>query len=515
MLQKNEPHQRCHLCWSPSPSVGGLCNFCQRYQGGLKPDLAQLVRLLEVRLQEGRQALEDNLVRDGERVGWYHHLGERGRTGISSSAYGVHALSLVVPDSSLIREIAQGILNDPHRYVIGAGATLQIAWPMTHEPTTPLVEPTCYVLQQLNQAGVLDANSAEAQASIRWLRSQRRDQAWGPQQSMDPFVYVTALVCQTLSQFCPGTPDLPIALDWLEKAQNDDGGWGELPKDQRSRTWCTANVTLAFILGRSSISKGNEVLGIRWLRENSANWIEPYAVEYEFEIPQDQTRRGRANYRFDALPIVILALLRSGLRPVAPDLLDGINKLLEQQVDGIWLYPYSNQKTIFNLSHAVQGVTEFRKALASPEMLADFYNRMSAIEARQPSDVRAPVRIPSGSRIKSITAVALAILSVFPLIWLLIGSDRLWRLLAQVFLLRNHPVILVSSLSGIMLAVGIVNWVSAKVLFALWVLLITFAVLLSVRGGIWETMAAVSPPLVAALITYLLSWAKERFQNSQ
>ena len=511
MLQKGEPHQRCQLCWSPLPGVWEVCNFCQQYRERINPNLAQLLQLLGGRLREGWRALEENLVRDGERVGWYHHLGERGRAGISSSAYGVHALSLVDPDSPLITEIADKIINDPNRYVVGSGETLHLAWPMTHEPTTPLVEPTCYVLQQLNLAGVLAPKSPEAQASIRWLLSQRRNQAWGPQQLMEPYIYVTALVCQILSRFCPSAPDLPVALDWLEKAQNDDGGWGERPKDQRSRTWPTAHVTLAFILGRGSISKGNYVLGVQWLRANSTKWIEPYAVEYEFDIPQDQTRPGRATYRFDALPIVILALLRSGLRPVAPDLLDGINKLLEQQVDGIWLYPYSNQKTIFNLSHAMQAVTEFRKSLGSPEMLADFYTRMSVIEGQHvesPSPDIALEGISLRTKIRKTAAVALAILATSPIIWLLAGSDKLWRLLTHLFLLRNHPVILIASLSGIMLAAGIGKWVSTKVLFASWGVLITFAVLLSVRGGIWETLAAVSPALAAALIRFLLGEVK-------
>ena len=326
MLRRSVPQHRCKLCWSPLPNVSKerLCHYCYSYDSPTH-DLAHLIQRLDDRLQEGKRALEENLVREGQSVGWYHHLGETGRTGISSSAYGVHALSLVKPHSSLITEITQRILNSPKRHTIGSGPDFQIAWPMTHEPTTPLVEPTCYVLQQLYLAGTLDRNSAEARAAIKWLLSQRNDRAWGPQQIMEPYVYVTALVCQVLSQFCPDNSELPLALNWLEQSRNDDRGWGERPKDQGSRAWCTAHVALAFILGRGDVTKGNDVPGIQWLRENSSRWIEPYTIEYEFDIPRDQTRRGRATYRFDALPIVLLSLLRSGLRPTAPDLLNGIN----------------------------------------------------------------------------------------------------------------------------------------------------------------------------------------------
>jgi peptidoglycan/LPS O-acetylase OafA/YrhL len=166
----------------------------------------------------------------------------------------------------------------------------------------------------------------------------------------------------------------------------------------------------------------------------------------------------------------------------------------------------------------MQAVTEFRKSLGSPEMLADFYTRMSVIEGRHvetPIPVRALEEVPPRSKIRRTTAVALAILSTLPIIWLLAGTDKLWQLLAHLSLLHNHPVILITSLSGIMLAAGIGKWVSAKVLFALWGLLIAFAILLSVRGGVWETLAAVSPALVAALIKFLLSEGKRHRQTSK
>jgi hypothetical protein len=304
-------------------------------------------------------------------------------------------------------------------------------------------------------------------------------------------------------------------LHWLEQAQNPDGGWGERPRDGRSRAWCTAHTMLAFIYGRGTLSKGNEVEGVQWLREHSDSWMEPYNVEYEFDIPADRSRRGRANYRFDALPIVVLALLRSGLRPLAPDLLDGVNKLLEQQVDGVWIYPSSNQKTIFNLSHAMQAVTVFRKSLSSPEMVAELHNRISEMEG-QSAEAAGPGRSQAGSSPRPAIwrrlSVAIALLSAVPVVWALVGADKLGQMLDHLSLLFDHPLPILISLSGIMLAARIGRWISTKVWLALWSLLLVFALLLSVHGGVWKTLAAVLPPLVAALVTYLLREFKKRGQ---
>lgn len=518
MLSERIIGQNCQMCWSPLPGDSDLCHFCKNYRFEKFPDLPRLVESLSDRLEQGRRVLRDNLVIDQGHVGWYHHLGERGRTGISSSAYGLHALSLVEPHSSLLSEIADRILNDRSRYTAGSEDSLQIAWPMTHEPTTPLVEPTCYVLQQLNLAGVLKQTSKEARASIRWLLTQQQDHAWGPQQASDPYVYVTSLVCQTLAVFSPEAAELPIALAWLEKAQNDDGGWGERPNDQHSRVWTTAHATLAFILGRRSRVKGNDVIGVKWLRENVNNWLEPYTIDYEFSLLHNSNRRGRASYRFDALPIVILALLRSGLRPIAPDLLQGINRLLDQQVEGVWLYPYSNQKTIFNLSHAMQALVEFRGSLSSPGMLADFYRRMTLIEEQGPehSGETATARTSLRRKMRRVAGFSIVALSAGPVLWLLIGRDAFIRMATRIDGLLNHPIILIASLSGVLFGLGIANRVSSKKFFVACVVLVAFGVLLGLRGTFGDAVASVLPPLIAALVKVLLGEVKKRpsSQNS-
>ena len=192
--------------------------------------------------------------------------------------------------------------------------------------------------------------------------------------------------------------------------------------------------------------------------------------------------------------------------------------LLEQQVDGVWIYPASNQKTIFNLSHAMQVVTEFRMSLVSPEMLADFARRISAIEERGngvPTSINIEEKTHSQPVIRRIIAAVIAVASFSLIIWLIVGEDAFEQLLARILVLRDHPIMLILSLSGIILAAGIGRWIPAKALFALWGLLIVMAFLISIHGGALKALAAVSPPLVAAIVTYLVNQYRRGRETSR
>jgi hypothetical protein len=465
-----------------------------------------LLLAIDERLKQGRKALEDHFVQNGSPSGWYHHLGKNKRVGISSSAYGLHALSLLSKPSAKLLEVSRQILSDARRFVADSPEGSLMAWPMTHEPSAPLVEPTCYVLQQLGWAGFLRSDAPEAQSAIRWLLGQRQGQAWGPDKSR-VYVYVTALVCQVLAQYAPDAPQLAEGLLWLDTAKNDDDGWGEMPADQQSQLWCTAHVILAHVYGRQRSDQGNDVPGARWIRDQ-CSWMEPYMVQYDFDLPNDKTRSGRAVYRFDPLPIVIHALLECGIQPLAPDLIDAVYKLLEQESDGIWLYPLSTQKTIFNLSHAILALTTFRRRLVSPEIMVGLYDEIQRRGVREQTAHQAPIAAKK-TDVRRVLGFLVMFLGFLPCIWLLIGPDSLSAIIHRLHIIRVHPWLPVVSTSLLLLGAMVIFKLKKAIFYAGFAVVVAFALfafLAAVRGSLLEAAAALIPPVVFLLLKS--AWGK-------
>ena len=366
----------CLYCGGETPVSECLCDFCAGLSPVMPRSVPDLLRRIDQRLDQIREILTAQRRTDPRFgiEGWYHHLDKSQKVGISSTAYAVHALTLMgAKDSVDLFAVAEGILDHPAAIALNLNqepGTLPRwrAWPMQSRPDVALIEPTCYVLQQLGAAGFLRRSDPRAQGAIAWVVSQQQpDHSWGPTSADPPNVYVTALACQVLNEYGVdrSRDEVRLAIEWLEGAMNDDQGWGWGRKDNKSNAWCTAHTLLA--LRGTRLVDPNAVLGVKWLRRNLRAWTDQLADDYFVESPS--LGRVDVHYEFQPLPLVLLALDRAGVRPLAPDVFEGTECLLDQVTDGVWIPPSSTRKTIFNQSHSVQAVTAVRNRLMNAESI--------------------------------------------------------------------------------------------------------------------------------------------------
>lgn len=366
--------KKCSLCNSNLTDLEAeKCGYCLQLQEPSQEEALDLLREIDNRFDRARRTLVQFRHTDSNSItGWYHHLDATNKVGISSTAYALHAFSLLNPRDPGLLRIAEGILNHPERITIkptsSSGRGGMYAWPMQSYSDVALVEPTCYVLQQLFLAGLLDSQDKRAIGAIEWIFTQQlTNNAWGPSIGHSENVYVTALVCQLLRQFGydKRTEKLKLGMQWLEGARNIDGGWGKGWRDEKSNAWCTAHAILALYEDEKAPDP-NQVPGVEWLRKNTKMWSS--LVVEEYEVKSVKPGSGKALYEFQPLPIVLIALDRAGVRPLAPDVFEATKLLVSLGEDGTWIYPVSNRKTIFNLCHAVQGMWTTRERFKNVEI---------------------------------------------------------------------------------------------------------------------------------------------------
>jgi hypothetical protein len=366
----------CRFCGAGVAGAGQpTCIFCAALPPVSADLVIDLLRQVDQRFDQAEQTLHSQRRKEPTTgtVGWYHHLDASDKVGISSTAYALKALSLLSPRDPDLLSVAEGILDHPNRLDLGiaTGSSIRLfAWPMQSRPDVPLVEPTCYVLQQLLEAGLLRRDDVRAVGALEWILAQQLyEHAWGPSSAHSGSVYVTALVCQVLRAFgyAPGQAKLDGALKWLFGARNDDGGWGKKHRDGESNAWCTSHALMA-LHDRGQISpEPNSVPGVSWLRANANSWSSLISEEYFVHSPS--LGKVDVRYEFQPLPLVLIALDHAGIRPLAPDVFRATDDLLRHERDGVWIWPSSSRKTIFNLCHSVQAMMAVRERFNHAESI--------------------------------------------------------------------------------------------------------------------------------------------------
>jgi squalene-hopene/tetraprenyl-beta-curcumene cyclase len=179
------------------------------------------------------------------------------------------------------------------------------------EPSADVTAHTVEMLAALGRAS--DPQTIEA---VRWLISQQeRDGSWFGRWGVN-HVYGTGAVLPALIAAGVAPSELCIrrAVGWLERHQNDDGGWGEDPRSYDHLEWVgrgdsSASQTAWALLALHAAGEGSQAVsrGVRWLvdtqREDGC-WDEPQYTGTGF--PSDYY----INYHLYRLVFPIMALGR-------------------------------------------------------------------------------------------------------------------------------------------------------------------------------------------------------------
>jgi squalene-hopene/tetraprenyl-beta-curcumene cyclase len=118
------------------------------------------------------------------------------------------------------------------------------------------------------------------------LREQEADGSWFGRWGAN-HVYGTAAVLPALAACgLGGHPSIRAAVDWLERVQNEDGGFGEDLRSYRDSAWrgrgeSTASQTAWALLGFHAAGEHGPAAdrAVRWLvdtQRNDGSWDEPY-----------------------------------------------------------------------------------------------------------------------------------------------------------------------------------------------------------------------------------------------
>lgn len=336
--------------------------------------------IIDLRLKQSLYALKSSFNNIGNKHGWYHFIDDKNKVGISSTAYAVSLMKKLEPTFEGLSSSVDTIMSTYVSLEDGA-----CGWTMASAPDIVLAEPTCYCIRQLLEAGYLLPDDEKVVNSVRWLITQQKQHGqWGPHRTIDTAnTYVTSTIVELFSILIQEAPEkfnfirdpLYKGVEWLNNAQNNDGGWGRDYKTNPSDAWNTAHVINAL----SKVGKSEKELdvGVKYLINNPNAWEKILTSEYD--LP---TGNGRARYTFHPKPIVIMALLDIGYSPYEPVIYDGIDDIIaaQNQVDGTWKYPGGQRGTIFELCHNAACLLKFRSRSSSIGAIFDLYNKTNIIE---------------------------------------------------------------------------------------------------------------------------------------
>ncbi len=178
----------------------------------------------------------------------------------------------------------------------------------------PSADVTSHAIEMLGVLGLGDSESA--QAGVRWLlENQEADGSWFGRWGVN-HVYGTGAAVPGLvaAGVDPGHSAIRRAVQWLERHQNDDGGWGEDPRSYEDPRWIgrgvsTASQTAWALLALEAAGERSPALarGVAWLTRTQradGSWNEPQYTGTGF--PRDYY----INYHLYRLTFPVMALGR-------------------------------------------------------------------------------------------------------------------------------------------------------------------------------------------------------------
>lgn len=229
-----------------------------------------------------------------------------------------------------------------------------------------ITESTVYCLWALTRAGA-DLQQAPLLRGIDWLeRAQIRDGGWGSTSTpARPRVYPTAFAARYLATAAGGSEAVRQAVNWLRGAQNADGGWGALKEASAaagSTPLHTAHALLGLLAARVDPADVQVEQGLRYLRGTlHAGDDEPWPSTSEVETVDADAA---LDFRHFTTPWVLCALLAAGTPVGDPVVTAGLQWILREQHSlGYWSSRLTPGRTpMWATFDALHALAEVRRA---------------------------------------------------------------------------------------------------------------------------------------------------------
>lgn len=281
------------------------------------------------------KTLNDNHRHIGNDVGWHQHLGSH-KVGIVATAMALLYYQVVSEECPKKEESLEFLINKKNA---------DGGWPyISNTNGDSNVESTCWALYALHQ---YDAQlySREIETGTTWLLAQYDqhediDSGWPFMRDSLPKIYLTAFVLRTLKKLGKNNgQQYEAAKRWLVDAQNDDGGWGELPERGSSLFFtCYCILTLT----ECGIGEDDTMIvkALGWLdrKMSEINIYDSSLICYlEFIEKGTGEERVRIPFFHYVLPYVVMTSLKLGKK--GPVVFNAMKVLMERSSKGSIEHP--------------------------------------------------------------------------------------------------------------------------------------------------------------------------------
>lgn len=254
--------------------------------------------------------LNDNHRHIGNDTGWHQHLGTH-KIGIVATAMALLFYKTINKDAPEI----ELNLNFIKRKQNPDGG-----WPyISNTSNTSNAESTCWALLALYKYDSILFHD-QIENGVNWLLAQYEqisdsDNGWAFITGSKPRIYVTSFVLRVLKILGKNAgQEFESAKRWLINAQNDDGGWGELP-DKGSSLFFTCYCVITLIECGIDASSSTINNAISWLEKkfSSINIHDQTLICY-LEFIENGTGENRIRIPFFhyVLPYIVIAFLKVG-----------------------------------------------------------------------------------------------------------------------------------------------------------------------------------------------------------
>lgn len=234
-----------------------------------------------------------------------------------------------------------------------------------------ITESTVYCLWALSAAGQ-DLRDDAIVGGIEWLeRAQLRDGGWGSTETAPRArTYPTAFAARYLARVTRNSGAVRRAATWLREAQNDDGGWGPLAGGG-STPLHTAHALLGLLAAGADRADPAVRGGVASLRASFRGVTDPEPWPSTSEV-ETVTDDAVLDFRHFTAPWVICALLKCGVSLSDPMVSGSVQWLLAGQNSlGYWSSSLTpGQSPIWASFDAVHAIKEVREEALSrvPEL---------------------------------------------------------------------------------------------------------------------------------------------------
>lgn len=315
-------------------------------------DISRSLALAQKRLEETYQNTPDG-------QGWNHYLKHKG-IGIIGTSVGILAMCYSGAPINNLQVLSAAYWLQSVQCSDGGWSTRSTK----KIEAVSVTESTALAVRALST--VLAPSDESITKGISWLTSnQLADGSWSTNKFSDGgTVYATCIATQALIGRVAGAQHLR-SLEWLRRAQNEDGGWGvSSARSGESTPAHTAHAIFTLLSSGENIKSPSIHEGAKWLVQHF-DTLTGWRDESENSLVMNSD--GQDVLRFEmkhfSNPWCTRALLESGTSVFSEPLLRVLQLVLQQQLDnGSWFHPLApNNEPIWAIHDAVMILREAQK----------------------------------------------------------------------------------------------------------------------------------------------------------